>query len=94
MQLLLILQMSDCWPPSSTAAVSNEESNSRSFQRTISAQATLAEATALLTELEAQDLSDMETNGGGSEDNDESQTQLYKLGGSPDYDYDEVDQRL
>ncbi|CAM1321691.1 USP24 (predicted) [Pycnogonum litorale] len=38
-----------------TLPLSNEDSNTKSFQRTISAQDTLAEATALLTELESPD---------------------------------------
>ncbi|XP_014661859.1 PREDICTED: ubiquitin carboxyl-terminal hydrolase 24-like [Priapulus caudatus] len=51
-----------CWPPASVLPASNEDSNSKSFQRTISAQDTLAEATALLTEIESSDqMSDMET---------------------------------
>jgi ubiquitin carboxyl-terminal hydrolase 9/24 len=67
------------WTPSSSTVQSNEDSNSRSFQRTISAQDTLAEATALLTELEAQDQSDMETNGDSAfaddDDNKDEQTE-------------------
>lgn len=42
------------WTPQSTT--SNECSTSRTFQRTSSAADTLAEATALLTELEAKDI--------------------------------------
>lgn len=42
------------WTPQSTT--SNEYSTSRTFQRTSSAADTLAEATALLTELEAKDV--------------------------------------
>ncbi|XP_077980970.1 ubiquitin carboxyl-terminal hydrolase 24-like [Glandiceps talaboti] len=41
------------WSPHSS--VSNESSSSKTFQRTVSAQDTLAEATALLTELESQE---------------------------------------
>ncbi|ELT87807.1 hypothetical protein CAPTEDRAFT_215538 [Capitella teleta] len=49
------------WPSTSTNTVtSNEDSNSHSFQRTISAQDTLAEATAMLTELESTECTDME----------------------------------
>lgn len=44
-----------------TTLTSNEDSNRKSFQRTVSAQDTLAEATALLTELE--NCPDMDTNG-------------------------------
>ncbi|KAL5016318.1 hypothetical protein ScPMuIL_005907 [Solemya velum] len=42
-------------PATANTTLSNEDSNRKSFQRTISAQDTLAEATALLTELEAQE---------------------------------------
>ncbi|XP_064607447.1 ubiquitin carboxyl-terminal hydrolase 24-like isoform X2 [Liolophura sinensis] len=47
------------WNPP-TAVTSNEDSNRKSFQRTVSAQDTLAEATALLTELEAHDMASAE----------------------------------
>nr|XP_022315418.1 ubiquitin carboxyl-terminal hydrolase 24-like [Crassostrea virginica] len=51
------------WTPSSTSATSNEDSNRKSFQRTHSAQSTLEEAKALLTELESQEGSPgMDTN--------------------------------
>ncbi|XP_078318064.1 ubiquitin carboxyl-terminal hydrolase 24-like [Crassostrea virginica] len=51
------------WTPSSTSATSNEDSNRKSFQRTHSAQSTLEEAKALLTELESQEGSpEMDTN--------------------------------
>lgn len=43
------------YTPSSTSAISNEDSNRKSFQRTYSAQSTLEEAKALLTELEYQE---------------------------------------
>ncbi|XP_013409431.2 ubiquitin carboxyl-terminal hydrolase 24-like [Lingula anatina] len=50
------------WSSTSTITTSsNEDSDSKTFQRTMSAQDTLAEATALLTELEAQE-SEMDTN--------------------------------
>ena len=57
--------MSEYYYPQTT---SNEDSNSRSFQRTISAQDTLAEATALLTELESHENqgSEMETSNSSS----------------------------
>ncbi|XP_062568779.1 ubiquitin carboxyl-terminal hydrolase 24-like [Saccostrea cucullata] len=56
-------KMSEYWAPSSTSAISNEDSNRKSFQRTYSAQSTLEEAKALLTELESQEGSpEMETN--------------------------------
>lgn len=48
-------KMSDYWAPSSTVPLSNEDSNQKSFQRTVSAQDTLDSATALLTEIEAND---------------------------------------
>eukprot|EP00105_Crassostrea_gigas_P001822 XP_011414140.1 PREDICTED: ubiquitin carboxyl-terminal hydrolase 24 [Crassostrea gigas] len=51
------------YTPSSTSAISNEDSNRKSFQRTYSAQSTLEEAKALLTELEYQEGSpEMDTN--------------------------------
>ncbi|XP_046339329.2 ubiquitin carboxyl-terminal hydrolase 24-like isoform X2 [Haliotis rufescens] len=43
------------WSTTSSAGLSNEDSNRKSFQRTQSAQYTLQEATALLTELENSD---------------------------------------
>ncbi|GAB1607082.1 hypothetical protein Ahia01_000991000, partial [Argonauta hians] len=47
-------KMSDYWTsPTSLPPLSNEDSNQKSFQRTVSAQDTLDSATALLTELEA-----------------------------------------
>ncbi|XP_060555692.1 ubiquitin carboxyl-terminal hydrolase 24-like isoform X1 [Ruditapes philippinarum] len=59
------------WSSSGTAA-SNEDSNRKSFQRTISAQDTLEEATALLTELE--NYADMDTNGNSVASPTESDT--------------------
>lgn len=47
------------WTPQSTT--SNEYSTSKTFQRTSSAADTLAEATALLTELEAKDIEGLST---------------------------------
>lgn len=41
------------WGPQSNIPLSNEDSNTKTFQRTVSAQDTLADATALLTELES-----------------------------------------
>ncbi|KAL4237154.1 Ubiquitin carboxyl-terminal hydrolase 24 [Mactra antiquata] len=58
--------------PSYSTALSNEDSNRKSFQRTISAQDTLAEATALLTELES--YTDMDTNGNNVPSTPESDT--------------------
>lgn len=59
------------WNPSSTSTVSNEDSNRKSFQRTISAQSTLDDANALLMELETHEGTgsalDMDTNGNKSE---------------------------
>ena len=46
------------WTPQSS--ISNESSTGKSFQRTMSAQDTLAEATALLTELNTRDEDDDE----------------------------------
>ena len=51
---LCIKQMTEhYWNPQSS--ISNESSTSKGFQRTMSAQDTLAEATALLTDLTTQD---------------------------------------
>ena len=51
----VLLQMTEpYWNPQSS--MSNESSTSKGFQRTMSAQDTLAEATALLTELTTQDV--------------------------------------
>ncbi|OWF55532.1 Ubiquitin carboxyl-terminal hydrolase 24 [Mizuhopecten yessoensis] len=59
------------WNPSSTSTVSNEDSNRKSFQRTISAQSTLDDANALLMELETHEGTgsalDMDTNGNKSD---------------------------
>ncbi|KAH3849076.1 hypothetical protein DPMN_091465 [Dreissena polymorpha] len=44
------------WSSTTCTTVSNEDSNRKSFQRTVSAQDTLEEATALLTELENYDM--------------------------------------
>uniref|UniRef100_A0A2L2YI02 Ubiquitin carboxyl-terminal hydrolase 24 n=3 Tax=Parasteatoda tepidariorum TaxID=114398 RepID=A0A2L2YI02_PARTP len=46
------------WTPSNVS-VSNEDSNTKTFQRTVSAQDTLAEATALLVGLESPDSKDI-----------------------------------
>ncbi|XP_076309376.1 ubiquitin carboxyl-terminal hydrolase 24-like isoform X2 [Tachypleus tridentatus] len=47
------------WAVQSTIPQSNEDSNTKTFQRTVSAQDTLAEATALLVELESPDTQDV-----------------------------------
>ncbi|CAH1774066.1 unnamed protein product [Owenia fusiformis] len=68
------------WTPQSTCTTSNEDSGSKSFQRTISAQDTLAEATALLTEFENHEngnqengnIVDMDINGSSPESNETS----------------------
>ncbi|KAL3868453.1 hypothetical protein ACJMK2_041259 [Sinanodonta woodiana] len=49
------------WSSSSATTLSNEDSSRKSFQRTVSAQDTLAEATAILSELEAVN-AEMDTN--------------------------------
>ncbi|XP_052775472.1 ubiquitin carboxyl-terminal hydrolase 24-like isoform X3 [Mya arenaria] len=49
------------WSATTSSVVSNEDSNRKSFQRTVSAQDTLDEATALLSELE--NFPEMDTNG-------------------------------
>ncbi|KAK2177004.1 hypothetical protein NP493_624g01033 [Ridgeia piscesae] len=85
-------KMSDDWAlqPSSTA--SNEDSNSKSFQRTMSAQDTLDEANALLKELETHsDAEAMDTLSGGDTDhNDDMWTDSPKVEPSKDA-LDEVD---
>lgn len=47
------------WGPQGNLPVSNEDSNTKTFQRTVSAQDTLAEATALLTGLESPESEEM-----------------------------------
>lgn len=56
----------------SNTATSNEDSNTKTFQRTISAQDTLAEATALLTELSSPEAAElgMETDQDDADDED------------------------
>ncbi|KAJ8306242.1 hypothetical protein KUTeg_016787 [Tegillarca granosa] len=78
-------KMSEYWP-STTTTVSNEDSNRKSFQRTVSAQSTLEDAKALLTELEAQEgsLSDMETNGNKTDNENESVTKETNSGSQSD----------
>jgi len=63
-------KMNNGWNPPVFSHVSNEDSNSKTFQRTMSAQDTLADATALLTELPSQDVSDMDTS---SDSNDKEE---------------------
>lgn len=72
-------KMSEYWSPSITSTVSNEDSNRKSFQRTISAQSTLEEAKALLTEIESQEgfSADMDTNGNRAELDTEKETVSY-----------------
>ncbi|VDI64277.1 ubiquitin carboxyl-terminal hydrolase 9/24 [Mytilus galloprovincialis] len=72
-------KMSEYWSPAITSTVSNEDSNRKSFQRTISAQSTLEEAKALLTEIESQEgfQSDMDTNGNRAEVDTEKETVTY-----------------
>ncbi|KAH9492249.1 Ubiquitin carboxyl-terminal hydrolase 24 [Bulinus truncatus] len=67
-------KMSDYyWSTTSSPNLSNEDSNRKSFQRTQSAQYTLQEATALLTEMETQEFNNNNnesTSGGGEFDVD------------------------
>ena len=53
---------SSYWSPSSDTILSNEDSSTRTFQRTTSAQVTLDEAKAMLADLEADKDHAMDTN--------------------------------
>ncbi|BFY99847.1 hypothetical protein BsWGS_02887 [Bradybaena similaris] len=58
------------WSTTSTAVMSNEDSNRKSFQRTESAQYTLQKATALLTEMENQEFNNNNISAVASGDSD------------------------
>jgi ubiquitin carboxyl-terminal hydrolase 9/24 len=61
------------WNSQTSASMSNEDSTALTFQRTMSAQDTLAEATALLTEIEAQEAAtEMDVTGSGSKSDEPS----------------------
>ena len=53
---------SSYWSPSSDSIISNEDSSTRTFQRTTSAQVTLDEANAMLAEFDADKDNAMDTN--------------------------------
>jgi len=63
---------SSYWSPSTDSVLSNEDSSTRTFQRTTSAQVTLDEANAMLAEFETDKDTAMDTNN----DNDDGQMKV------------------
>jgi len=74
---------SSYWSPSTDSVLSNEDSSTRTFQRTTSAQVTLDEANAILAEFESDKDTAMDTNN----DTDESQMKVDEK----DWDLDSID---